>query len=288
MKIITPSSSEYPELLKHISDPPSQFWCEGDLQVTSLSCVAVVGARECTPYGEKAAFDLSKSLAQAGVVVVSGLALGIDTAAHKGALAGGGKTIAVLGCGMDIPYPSENISLKKNIFQNGVVISEYAPGTQATVWSFPRRNRIISGLSLGVVVVEAGLKSGSLITANLALQQGRDVFAVPGNISSPLSAGTHRLIQSGAKLVNSVEDILEELKLGVKTSFKEIKENISHAEKKLLHLLSNGPRHMDELLEATGSPMNELSSLLIEMELNGKIRSLPGSCFEKNNEVINS
>ncbi len=287
MKTITPSSSDYPELLKHISDPPSQFWCEGDLQVTSLPCVAVVGARQCTPYGEKSAFDLSKSLAQAGVVVVSGLALGIDTAAHKGALSGGGKTIAVLGCGIDIPYPSENISLKENISQNGVVISEYAPGTRATAWSFPKRNRIISGLSLGVVVVEAGLKSGSLITANLALQQGRDVFAVPGNISSPLSAGTHRLIQNGAKLVSCVADILEEFKLGVKTSFKEIKENISDAEKKLLHLLSNGPRHMDELLESTGSPMDEMSSLLIEMELNGKIRSLPGSRFEKNNEVVN-
>jgi len=287
VKTITPSSSDYPELLKHISDPPSQFWCEGDLQVTSLPCVAVVGARQCTPYGEKSAFDLSKSLAQAGVVVVSGLALGIDTAAHKGALSGGGKTIAVLGCGIDIPYPSENISLKENISQNGVVISEYAPGTRATAWSFPKRNRIISGLSLGVVVVEAGLKSGSLITANLALQQGRDVFAVPGNISSPLSAGTHRLIQNGAKLVSCVADILEEFKLGVKTSFKEIKENISDAEKKLLHLLSNGPRHMDELLESTGSPMDEMSSLLIEMELNGKIRSLPGSRFEKNNEVVN-
>ena len=276
--------------MKEISDPPKQLWGEGMSDCLSdETCVAVVGARECTPYGEKTAFDLSKGLAEAGVVVVSGLAYGIDTAAHRGALAGCGKTIAVLGCGIDIPYPAENLDLKKQIAGSGAVITELEPGTRGTNWTFPKRNRIISGLSRGVVVVEAAVKSGALITADLALQQGREVFAVPGNIGSLLSGGTNRLIQQGAKLVATVRDILEELNLaspqrslGLENRKKTPEILPDTPEGKILSLLSNGPRHVDELVDLTQISVQTMSEILVRLEIDGKINSLPGSRFVRN------
>ena len=281
---LTPHDEDYPALLKEIHDVPARLWLSGDLQVLSSGIrVAIVGARQCTSYGKKVAFDLAKGLAEQGIVVVSGLAYGIDTAAHQGALAGRGKTVAVLGCGLDIPYPAQNQELRKQILENGILISELPPGTEAAPWTFPRRNRIISGLSQGVIVIEAGLKSGSLVTARMALEQGRDVFAVPGDIHSSLSAGTHRLIQQGAKLVASIQDVLDELpgELKLETVPKREIPKTSHEEGVVLDLLQSGPRHMDDLVESTGYTVSQVSSLLVEMEIGGRVKSLAGSRFER-------
>ncbi len=276
---------QYPSSLKEIKDPPDPLWCEGEAALLSQGLhVAVVGARECTSYGEKIAFELAQGLARAGVTVVSGMALGIDAAAHRGTLKETGKTIAVLGCGIDIIALRKNRDLQKEVAAKGLVISEYAPGTQATPWTFPQRNRLISGLSRGVVVVEARLKSGALITAEWALQQGKEVFAVPGNLHSPLSEGTNRLIQQGAKLVTRVEDILEELKYPA-CSRQLTLDSVpaSQEESPVLDLLSNGPCHVDELVDRLGIPVEKLSSLLMQLELSGQIGSLPGGQFERKN-----
>jgi DNA processing protein len=286
---ITPEDPNYPDSLKNIHDPPRRLWVLGDRDFSGL-LVAVVGARECTPYGEKVAHDLARDLAAAGAVVVSGLAYGIDTAAHCGALDGGGRTIAVLGCGIDLPYPAGNVKLKERIAENGCVISEFAPGTEAAPWTFPKRNRIISGLSRGVVIVEAGLKSGSLITAELALQQGRDVFAVPGPVTSKQSEGTNRLIQNGAKLVLSARDILDEWDSNAQIRvFGEEKGGSPPAPKapepgdagEVLKLLSGGPRHVDDLVASSGFNVTKMSGLLVDLEIRGRIRSLPGGLYEE-------
>lgn len=300
---LTKDDPRYPDSLRQISDPPEMLWGEGSVESLSAlsngALVAIVGSRECTPYGRKAAFELAKGLGENGVTVVSGLAYGIDAAAHDGALKGGGKTVAVLGCGIDVPYPAKNQILKKEIISNGAVITELEPGTSGTNWTFPKRNRIISGLSRGVVVVEAAAKSGALITADLALQQGRDVFAVPGDIHSKMSEGTHRLIQQGAKLVATVRDILEELNLNVRQkeiplippSSKEAPVGVKKGgeggfpetpEEKVLSLLSEMPRHVDELIASTQIPLPSLSEILVQLEIDGKITALPGSCFARN------
>jgi DNA processing protein len=279
---LTREDPDYPPLLKEISDPPEHLWGEGDPRLLSEVCLAVVGARECTAYGEKTAFQLAKELAGAGIVVVSGLAHGIDSAAHRGALAGNGKTIAVLGAGLDVPYPSQNGDLRRPIEERGAVVSEFPPGTGTARWTFPKRNRIVSGLSRGVVVVEAAEKSGALITADFALQEGREVFAVPGNMDSPTSAGTNRLIQNGAKLVTNIFDILEELKIEKRAVA--VKERVcgrTTEEEKVLTLLSNGPRYMDELVSISGFSVEKVSVLLTELEIVGKVKSLPGSRFER-------
>lgn len=252
--------------------------------------VAVVGARECTAYGEKTAYELARALSQSGVTVVSGLAFGIDAAAHRGALdakaagdaaKGCGGTIAVLGCGIDLMSPAQNKVLKERIASEGVVVTEFPPGTQAAPWTFPKRNRIVSGLSRGVVVVEAGVKSGSLITADFALQQGRDVFAVPGPITSPQSEGTNRLIQNGAKLVLSVKDVLDELGAGVQLELTERPQAAETGDAgAVLRLLNSGPRHVDELIASTGIAVEKLSGLLVDLEIRGRIRALPGGLYE--------
>lgn len=276
--------SQYPALLKQIHDPPASLWVQGDGDVFSRGqCLAIVGARACTPYGEKIAFNLAKELAQVGVTIVSGLAQGIDSAAHQGALAGGGKTIAVLGHGIDCRVSREKKNLWDKIVKDGAIISEFEPTEPGSHWSYPKRNRIISGLSYGVLVVEASFKSGSLITAHMALQQGREVFAVPGNVTSPLSAGTHHLIQNGAKLVTAIKDILEELKFSglsvpVQGDFFENGE-VPGDEGKILKLLADGPLQMDELLDSSGCSVERMSSILLEMEMNGKIESLAGNRF---------
>ncbi|HEX5038127.1 MAG TPA: DNA-processing protein DprA [bacterium] len=273
----------YPDLLKNIHDPPRRLWVQGDCDFLSRGLlVAVVGARECTPYGEKMAYDLARGLAEKGVTVISGLAYGIDTAAHRGALDGGGKTVAVLGCGIDLPYPAGNVPLKAKIAENGAVLSELKPGTEAAPWTFPQRNRIISGLSRGVVVVEAGIKSGSLITAELALQQGRDVFAVPGPVTSKASEGTNKLIQNGAKLVTCVADVLDEW--GLSDQVKPFARRQILAETgdagEILKLLTEGPRHFDDLIAGSGIGVEKLSGLLVDLEIRGKIRALPGGRYE--------
>jgi len=276
----------YPGLLKEIHDPPKCLWAQGDCDFSG-PMIAVVGARDCTAYGQKVAYEIAKALARAGVCVVSGLAYGIDTAAHQGALEGGGRTVAVLGCGIDQAYPARNQKLKEKIVRQGTVLSEFAPGVEAAPWTFPKRNRIVSGLSLGVVVVEAGLKSGSLITADFALQQGREVFAVPGPVTAAQSEGTNRLIQNGAKLVISVDDILDELGAHaqlclpeVPTQDKDDGEDDENA-KKILGLLRQGSKNMDDLLTESKIAIENISAVLVDLEIRGKIGSLPGGFFER-------
>lgn len=209
--VLTPASEEYPNCLRNIYAMPLVLYVKGDLSIIKdFPAIAMVGTRDLSIYGKEASQSLTTSLARAGVVIVSGLAVGIDTICHTAALKAGGKTIAVLGCGIDYNYPASNMELKRIISENGAVITEYPPGTPPIGRNFPFRNRIISGISLGVVVVEASEKSGSLITAGHALSQGRDVFAVPNSIFEPLSKGTHKLIKQGAKIVTSPIDILEE------------------------------------------------------------------------------
>ena len=202
---------EYPANLKNIYDPPPILYSLGDLREEDRNSIAVVGSRKATEYGLKTAESLAQDLVQSGLTVVSGMALGIDAAAHRGAIKGGGRTIAVFACGVTNPHPKSNINLYREILINGAVVSEYPLGIQPIPGNFPARNRIISGLSLGTVIVEANVKSGSLITTDFALEQGREVFAIPGNINSPNSRGTNALIKNGAKLVDCIEDILCEL-----------------------------------------------------------------------------
>ncbi len=201
----------YPSLLREIYDPPPLLYFTGDLQVLHKPCLAVVGSRRHTTYGREIAHKFAAKLAACGFTIVSGLARGIDTWAHQGVLTTSGFTAAVLGCGLDICYPPENMSLMKRIGHQGIVLSEFPPGSEPAPQNFPRRNRLISGLSLGTLVVEASEKSGALITASFALEQGREVFAVPGSIANPCSQGCHRLIKEGAKLVDGVDSILEEI-----------------------------------------------------------------------------
>ncbi|MFP4660991.1 MAG: DNA-processing protein DprA [Halanaerobiales bacterium] len=209
---ITVLDEEYPEKLKNIYDPPPVLFYKGELNF-AFPAVSIIGSRRCTTYGKKTAEKIAYQLANRGITVISGMARGIDTRGHIGALKAKGRTIAVLGSGLDIIYPPENKELFEQIQKNGTVLSEYPPGVEPLAGNFPQRNRIISGLSIGVLVIEAASRSGSLITANLALEQGRDVFAIPGNIDRPQSKGTNDLIKKGAKMVTGVEDIVEELYL---------------------------------------------------------------------------
>jgi len=205
------ADERYPAWLGTIADPPAVLYCAGLIEPQDRQAVALVGARQATPYGLRVTETLARELSGAGFTIVSGLARGIDTAAHRAALEAGGRTIAVLGCGLDVDYPLGHARLREDIAGGGAVVTEYAPDTKPLAHHFPRRNRIISGLSLGVVVIEAAEDSGSLITARLALEQGREVFAVPGSIEAPLSRGPHGLLKQGAKLVETVDDIIEEL-----------------------------------------------------------------------------
>lgn len=275
IRIITVSDEEYPEMLKYIYDPPIVLFVKG--HIPKSNAIAVVGSRRASGYGIETAFKLSSGLAQAGILVVSGMARGIDTAAHCGALNESCPTVAVLGCGVDIPYPPENKSLMERIIQYGAVISEYPPGTPPVSYNFPSRNRIISGMSLGTLVVEAGLKSGSLITAKYALEQGRDVFAVPGNINHMNSIGTNNLIKDGAKIVLGVDDILEELSFGV-APIEKVKtgklrnKQLSPESRKIINALKIEDLYDEELSLKTSIPLSELYEILLDLELKGMIR----------------
>ena len=281
----------YPELLRRIPDPPPVLYGIGDPGALRRECVAIVGSRRCSTYGIKAARELASGLASRGIGVVSGLAVGVDTAAHKGALEGNGVTVAVKGCGIDIPYPRQNTALAAKIVSSGVVLSEFPPGTGPEPGLFPLRNRIISGLSLGVVVVEASRKSGSLITAACALDQGREVMAVPGSIFSYKSAGTHYLIKMGARLVEGVKDILDEVGLE-ECAFEDSEEDregeggghrgLLPEEMLVLQRLEAYPQHIDEIAEACGLPVSRLSGLLLQLELKGLVTSSPGQMYHVN------
>ncbi len=283
--VVTIQDTDYPHALRYIADPPVVLYVRGKLEADAL-CVAVVGSRKASFYGLDVARRLSRELAEHGVTIVSGLARGVDAKSHWGALEGGGKTIAVLGCGVDIIYPPENRELMSRICESGAVISEYLPGIKPVPYHFPARNRIISGLSQGVAIVEANEKSGSLITADFALEQGRDVFAVPGNINSANSTGTNRLIRDGAKIIVGTGDILEELKIEPHedSSFygqrriPEIK--LGADEKSIAQRLLNGPAHIDAIAMDCGISVQLTSSVLIMLELSGFVEQLPGKYFK--------
>jgi len=283
--LVTYFDEHYPSLLKEIYDPPFLLYVKGNIEVLHTPCVAIVGTRRASFYGIKTATRLAQGLAETGITVVSGLARGIDTAAHKGVLLARGKTIAVLGCGLDIVYPPENKKIYAEIMQQGAIISEFPLGTPPVARNFPIRNRIISGLSLGVIVVEAALKSGSLITARLALEQGKEVFAVPGQVDTFHSKGTHNLIKQGAKLVETIADILEELSLPMveNPTFMEKQERkLDSVSEQILSLLQH-PRQLDEIALTLNKNVAELSAILTMLEIQGLIKQLPGKQYVRAN-----
>jgi len=280
----------YPENLLEVYDPPPVIFLRGRLKQADKLAVAMVGTRKPSPYGLVVAEKMAGDLAAVGVTLVSGMARGIDTAAHKGALAGGGRTIAVLGCGPDVVYPRENRLLMERIAASGAVISEFPPGSPPEAWHFPIRNRIISGISRGTVVVEAAEKSGALITADFALEQGRDVMAVPGNIVNPLSRGPHRLIKQGARLVEGAGDILDEMGLDklfpVPETGGQGAVKMSEDEKSLYGLLSLEPVSMDELIEKSGMSPQKVMAALMYLELKGMVRQMPGRFYVRTGRNI--
>jgi DNA processing protein len=275
--LVTLADDQYPPLLKKLPDAPTVLYVRGRLMPGDDHALSIVGTRRATTYGRDAAYQLSKQLAGQGVTVISGLAHGIDTAAHKGALEGGGRTIAVMGSGVDVIYPRDNAKLAQQIANCGAIISEFPIGMHPEARNFPRRNRVISGMALGVLVVEAPEKSGALITASIAADQGREVFAVPGNIFSAASTGTNRLIQDGAKLVINVSDILDELNIAhTEVQTQTITERIAPAnrtEAELLQHLGADPIHIDDLVRISGLPIALVSSTLTILELKGLART---------------
>ncbi len=283
--VLTLGDEKYPPRLREIYDPPVVLYVRGEIIPGDERAIAIVGTRRPSFYGRMITEDLSKKLAMRGFTIVSGLARGIDSAAHRGALAVKGRTIAVLGCGIDKVYPPENARLMKEVMSSGAVVSEFPFGTKPDRGNFPRRNRIISGLSLGVIVVEAAKRSGSLITASCALEQGREVFAVPGKVDSPTSYGTHSLIKEGAKLVQDVDDIIEELGIQMEDApcEKETKSGRCHElagdERKVYELLSSDPCHVDVICNQADMPASKVSSILMMLEVKGLVEQLPGKQF---------
>jgi DNA processing protein len=280
VKLLNWHSPDYPRYLREIPAAPPLLFMQGQIEDVDRWAVAVVGTRRFTVYGRQVTQELVTGLVHNNVTIISGLARGIDAIAHKTAIEQGGRTLAVLGSGLDRIYPAENSQLARRIVQEGrgAVLSEYALGTQPEAKNFPPRNRVISGLSLGVIVIEAGERSGALITSRFALEQDREVFAVPGNINSPASMGTNRLIQDGAKLVRSVEDILEELNLTMVAEQVAVQMSLpeSAEEAALIAHLSHQPQHIDELSRAAGLPSGQVSSTLTLMELKGMVQQVGG------------
>jgi DNA processing protein len=280
--VITLGDPAYPHALLETADPPLLLYTQGKVALLQAAAVAVVGSRNPTPQGTDNARAFASHLSRAGLAVVSGLALGIDAAAHDGGLDGAAGTIAVVGTGLDRVYPRRNLALAHRIAERGLIVSEYALGTPPLAPNFPIRNRIIAGLARGTLVVEAALQSGSLITARLAIEAGRDVFAIPGSIHSPQSRGCHALIKQGAKLVDSAQDILEELKLpGAAAPAPYAGSPPTHREDPLLAALGFDPVTLDALVARTGSPAAELSTRLLELELDGRVARLPGQLFQR-------
>ncbi|MGC9333290.1 MAG: DNA-processing protein DprA [Anaerolineae bacterium] len=281
IQVLTWDDADYPPNLRQIYNAPPVLYVQGRIETRDEWAVAVVGTRRASVYGKEAARMLAAGLAQAGVTVVSGLARGIDTVAHRSCLEAGGRTLAVLGCGLDTIYPRENTRLAAEIVEHGALVSEYALGTRPEARNFPPRNRIISGLTLGTVVVEAGQSSGALITADFAAEQGRDVFAVPGSIFARASRGTNELIEQGAKVVRDVADILEELNLTMVSEQAQARAIIpdNEIEALLLEHLSSEPVHVDYLGRAVELPIAQVSSTLALMELKGMVRQVGGMSY---------
>jgi DNA processing protein len=276
--LVTLESGAYPPLLKHIADAPPLLYVKGDLQPGDELALAVVGTRRASVYGKQVCERIVGEIAGRGVTIVSGLARGIDAVAHRVALAAGGRTIAVVGCGVDVVYPPEHAGLTREIGANGAIVSEYPMGTPPDAGNFPPRNRIISGMSRATLVVEAGDNSGALITADDAVEQGRDVMAIPGSILAPGCAGTNRLIQQGAKLIQSASDILEELNvvtLGQQLEFRALSPD-DPVERSLLDVLTGEPAHIDEIVRRLELPAATVSSALALLELKGMARHVGG------------
>jgi len=276
VKVFTWHDPDYPARLKEIYDYPPILYVRGSLLPEDEWCLAVVGTRRATVYGRQVTEEIVADLTQSKITIVSGLAKGIDSVAHRSALDAGGRSLAVFACGLDTVYPSENAELARRIIRQGALISEYPLGTRPKAENFPRRNRIMSGLSLGVLIIEAGDTSGAMITAHLALEQNREVFAIPGSILSPVSNGTNHLIQEGAKLVRDYTDILEELNLTAVAHQIEMKEVIptSDTESLLLKKLSAEPTHIDEVCRSSSLPISTVSSTLAMMELKGLVKQV--------------
>lgn len=290
LTVLTLLSSEYPPLLKAIYDPPPVLYCKGKPLECDRPAIAVIGSRHSSQYGRAAARRISSELTKSGVTVVSGMARGIDTMAHRGALdIKGGYTVAVLGGGVDYIYPAENANLYKSILDNGTIISEYPPGTKPSPGNFPARNRIVSGLSSGVLVIEAGVRSGALITVDCALEQGREVYALPGNIGSPYSQGTNKLLKEGAKLVTSADDILEDLSSIFNLERHSSPILSSHQQEPILdffetlvyNALQDEEKGFEELIQITNLPVGQLNGILTLLEIKGIIKQLPGKIFTK-------
>lgn len=277
---LTLADPRYPRRLLDITDPPLVLYAKGRMDLLETPAIAIVGSRNATAQGIANAERFAESLAQAGWMVVSGLALGIDTAAHEGALKAG-STLAVIGTGADIVYPARNRNLAHRIAENGLLLSEFPLGTAAIAHNFPRRNRIISGLTRGVLVVEAAAQSGSLITARLAGEQGREVFAIPGSIHSPLSKGCHRLIKEGAKLVESAQDVLEELGEATGTVRAEPDDAAASADCALLNAMGYDPVLPDELAVRAEWPLADVTTQLLELELAGLVSRMPGGRYQR-------
>jgi DNA processing protein len=269
------SDPGFPPLLRAIHDPPPGLFLRGnaDAALLALPAVAIVGARVCSAYGRQIARSVSRDLASAGLVVVSGLARGVDAEAHRGALEAGGITVAVLGCGIDRDYPAANRELARQIAASGLVVSEYAPGVEPAPWRFPARNRIVAGLCSAAVVVEARERSGALITADFALEEGREVFAVPGEITSALSAGSNALLRVGATPLTRAEDVLESFGL---TAPEPVQPDIGAAAAAVLERIREGAAGADELARATGLGASELAAVLTELELAGALAEEEG------------
>ncbi len=299
--IINLADERYPPVLKQIYDPPPVLYVKGSLTRQDNLCIAIVGSRRCSLYGQEQSSRFAHLLSSAGFTICSGMARGIDTAAHQGALSAGGRTIAVQGCGLANIFPPENKRLFELIAESGACISELPLQYEPLSENFPPRNRIIAGLSLGTIIVEAGLRSGALITARAALESNREVMAVPGKIDSPLSKGAHQLIKQGAKLVESVEDVMETLgyigqqlqshatAAAAKASerlekplFDVSQLNLSEAEKRICDYLGKEPLHTEQIIAETNLPAGSINAALVSLRLKGLIRQLPGSLFLRN------
>ena len=278
--LMTLDDADYPVYLREIPDPPPLLYCLGRRELLNRPCLGIVGSRNATPQGMLDAKAFATALSQAGLTIVSGMALGIDAAAHRGGLKGLGSSIAVVGTGLDRIYPATNKNLAHQLAEDGLIVSEFALGTPPLAGHFPKRNRIISGLSRGVLVVEAAPDSGSLITARVAAEQGREVFAIPGSIHSPLSRGCHALIKQGAKLVESAQDVLEEMAWAISTP----PVNANQVEPDLiLDAMDAAPMSADSIALRCGLTLDALSAKLLMLELEGKIATLPGGHYQKLN-----
>jgi DNA processing protein len=278
VEVLTWNDDGYPRHLKEIDQPPPVLYVRGGLTSEDEWAVAIVGTRRVTAYGRQVAEEIATALAQHGVTIVSGMARGVDSIAHQAAINVGGRTLAVLGNGVDLVYPPENRRLADQIMEHGALVSDYALGTQPDGINFPPRNRIISGLSMAVIIVEAGLTSGALITATFAAEQGRDVFAVPGNINAPQSLGTNRLIRDGAQPLLNPQDVLETLNLTLVTEHRAVRVALpaDPIEARLFQLLSREPMHVDEIRNQANMPIETVSATLVMMELKGMVRQVGG------------